>query len=153
MSAHETYPVDEEPQPRSSIESRRSRMSKMTSNSVEPMPPIPSAPPLLPETKLDVSLSFDSIIGDINFEGADVDPKKKELMEKRQSNVLKLAEENEKLNAELKAMSERLAAAERRTQAILAARERKAKQGLENSEGGQQHQQHQHQQGTSAGAF
>lgn len=65
-------------------------------------------------------------------------------MEKRQSNVLKLAQENEKLNAELKAMSERLAEAERRQQAILAARERKAKQPLEKSEGGQE---------TSARAF
>ena len=49
-------------------------------------------------------------------------------MEKRQSNVLKLAEENEKLNAELKAMTERLAAAERRTQQILEARQRQAQQ-------------------------
>lgn len=63
-------------------------------------------------------------------------------MEKRQSNVMRLAEENEKLNAELKAMSERLAAAERRTQAIQAARERKGQQG--GTEG---------QQGTSARAF
>lgn len=54
--------------------------------------------------------------------------RKKELMEKRQSNVLRLAEENEKLNAELKAMTERLAAAEQRTQAILAARERQQRQ-------------------------
>lgn len=63
-------------------------------------------------------------------------------MEKRQSNVMKLAQENEKLNAELKAMSERLAEAERRTQAILAARERKAKQQRDtiNAEGGQQQQ-------------
>ena len=52
-------------------------------------------------------------------------------MEKRQSNVLRLAEENEKLNAELKAMTERLAAAEKRTQAILAARERQQRQQRE----------------------
>lgn len=51
----------------------------MTSNSVsiehEERPPIPSVPPLLPETKLDVSLSLDQIIGDLKFEGDDVDPK------------------------------------------------------------------------------
>lgn len=47
-------------------------------------------------------------------------------MEKRQSNVLKLAQENEKLNAELAAMSERLRAAEARTQALLAARDKNA---------------------------
>ena len=52
-------------------------------------------------------------------------------MEKRQSNVLRLAEENEKLNAELKAMTERLAAAEQRTKAILAARERQQRQQKE----------------------
>ena len=70
-------------------------------------------------------------------------------MEKRQSNVLRLAEENEKLNAELKAMSERLAAAERRTQAILAARERKAKQQMETMNGEREGQQ----QETSTRAF
>ena len=55
-------------------------------------------------------------------------------MEKRQSNVLRLAEENEKLNAELKAMTERLAAAEQRTKAILAARERQQRQQKEKME-------------------
>ena len=35
-------------------------------------------------------------------------------MSKRASNVLKLAEENDKLNEQLKAMTERLEAAERR---------------------------------------
>ncbi|KAL5511235.1 hypothetical protein ACEPAH_4450 [Sanghuangporus vaninii] len=155
MSSRENLGMDDEPQPRSSIESRRSRMSRMTSNSfnMEPLeerPSVPAIPPSLPETKLDLSFSFDQIIGDMKFDEADIDPKKKEQMEKRQSNVMRLTEENEKLNAELKAMSERLAAAERRTQAILAARERKAKQQLEqinSSEGGQ------HQQQTSAHAF
>jgi regulator of replication initiation timing len=42
--------------------------------------------------------------------------------------VLRLAEENDKLNAELKAMTERLAAAERRTQQILEARQRQQQQ-------------------------
>ena len=50
--------------------------------------------------------------------------RKREQVEKRQSNVLKLAQENEKLNAELAAMSERLRAAEARTQALLAARDK-----------------------------
>lgn len=40
-------------------------------------------------------------------------------MQKRASNVLKLAEENEKLKAELKAMTDRLEAAERRRAELL----------------------------------
>ena len=39
-------------------------------------------------------------------------------MQKRASNVLKLAEENEKLKAELRAMTERLEAAERKRKEI-----------------------------------
>jgi len=42
-----------------------------------------------------------------------------EKVQKRASNVLKLSEENEKLKAELKAMSDRLAAAERRREELL----------------------------------
>lgn len=92
-------------------------------------PDIPIEPPSLPETKLDLSLSLDQIFDSTSFAKPDpVVEKKREHLEKRQSNVLRLAEENEKLNAELKAMSERLAAAERRTAAILEARERKAKE-------------------------
>ncbi|KAI5123350.1 hypothetical protein M0805_001771 [Coniferiporia weirii] len=123
MNSHENVSRDAEPQPRLSIESR---VSRMTSNT-EP-PPSPGVP-VLPEPKLDISLSFDQIIASASFGDFEVDSKKKEQMEKRQSNVLRLAQENEKLNAELKAMSERLRAAEARTQAILAARERKAKEG------------------------
>ncbi|KAH8116972.1 hypothetical protein DFH11DRAFT_1578444 [Phellopilus nigrolimitatus] len=115
-----------EPQPRSSMESRMSRVSRMTTNQETPASP---SVPKLPETKFDVSLSLDQLIAGTTL-AADIDPKKKEQMEKRQSNVLRLAQENEKLNAELQAMSERLRAAEARTQAILAARERKAKEGL-----------------------
>ena len=51
--------------------------------------------------------------------------REKARVQKRQSNVLRLAEENEKLNAELAAMSERLRAAEARTQALLAEKQRR----------------------------
>lgn len=42
----------------------------------------------------------------------------KDKVQKRASNIMKLAEENEKLNAQLRAMTERLEAAERKRQAI-----------------------------------
>lgn len=54
--------------------------------------------------------------------------REKARVQKRQSNVLKLAEENEKLNAELAAMSERLRAAEARTKALLAEKARRQQQ-------------------------
>lgn len=47
-----------------------------------------------------------------------------EKVNKRQSNVLKLAEENERLKADLKAMSDRLEAAEQRTRMRAQKRER-----------------------------
>lgn len=51
----------------------------MTSNSNgvehEGKPPVPAVPPLLPETKLDVSFSLDQIIGDMKFEDTDIDPR------------------------------------------------------------------------------
>ena len=46
------------------------------------------------------------------------------MVEKRASNLMKLAEESEKLNAELKAMSERLRLAEERANAAAARRKR-----------------------------
>lgn len=54
--------------------------------------------------------------------------REKARVQKRQSNVLKLAQENEKLNAELAAMSERLRAAEARTKALLAEKGRRQQQ-------------------------
>lgn len=47
-----------------------------------------------------------------------------EKVQKRQSNVLKLVEENEKLKAELKAMTDRLEAAERRKKELKSLEER-----------------------------
>ncbi|TFY80996.1 hypothetical protein EWM64_g3015 [Hericium alpestre] len=69
------------------------------------LPPLPEIPP--PE--LDLTISLDSILGatSSSAEGSDK-------VQKRASNVLKLAEENEKLKQELRAMSDRLEAAERR---------------------------------------
>ncbi|KAH9484333.1 hypothetical protein JR316_0003814 [Psilocybe cubensis] len=71
--------------------------------------------PEIPSTNL--SFDFSTLI----------DPEtaaKVEKVQKRQSNVLKLAEENEKLKAELKAMTDRLEAAERRKKELISLEER-----------------------------
>ncbi|KAF8797967.1 hypothetical protein BYT27DRAFT_7265104 [Phlegmacium glaucopus] len=68
-------------------------------------------PIVLPEIPTD-DLSFDlsSVIGSPSPE--------QEKIQKRASNVMKLAQENEKLKAELKAMTDRLEAAERRREKL-----------------------------------
>ncbi|ETW86018.1 hypothetical protein HETIRDRAFT_448940 [Heterobasidion irregulare TC 32-1] len=79
------------------------------------LPPLPE----IPAPDLDLSLSLESIIGQ-SFPTSDK-------VSKRASNVLKLSEENEKLKQELRAMSERLEAAERRRVELdRRAREKKA---------------------------
>lgn len=79
------------------------------------LPPLPE----IPAPDLDLSLSLESIIGQ-SFPTSDK-------VSKRASNVLKLSEENEKLKQELRAMSERLEAAERRRAELdRRAREKKA---------------------------
>ncbi|KAG9318713.1 hypothetical protein JVU11DRAFT_809 [Chiua virens] len=74
--------------------------------------PSPSLPEI-PASDLDLTCSFDSIMG-TNPDGQP----HIERVQKRASNVLKLTQENEKLKEELKAMSARLEAAERRRQEI-----------------------------------
>ncbi|KAJ7709960.1 hypothetical protein B0H17DRAFT_915578, partial [Mycena rosella] len=67
--------------------------------------------PLLPEIPgADLALDLDSILNASNPESDKV--------KKRASNVLKLSQENEKLKAELKAMSDRLEAAEKRREQL-----------------------------------
>ncbi|KIM87011.1 hypothetical protein PILCRDRAFT_294915 [Piloderma croceum F 1598] len=76
-----------------------------------------SASPTLPEIpapKLDLEFDLDSIIGSVD-KNAEPETAK---VQKRASNVLKLAQENEKLKMELKAMSDRLEAAERRREEL-----------------------------------
>ncbi|KAK2466971.1 hypothetical protein APHAL10511_001229 [Amanita phalloides] len=63
------------------------------------------APAALPEIpKSDLEFDISSIIG----------PTVEDRVKKRTSNILKLTEENERLKAELKAVTDRLEAAERR---------------------------------------
>ncbi|VDB82728.1 unnamed protein product [Peniophora sp. CBMAI 1063] len=80
-------------------------------SAVRPMGPL-DALPEIPASELDLSLSLDSILG------SSADSPATEKVQKRASNVLKLAEENEKLKAELRAMTERLEAAERKRKEI-----------------------------------
>jgi len=69
------------------------------------------APIVLPEIPTaDLSFDFSSVIGSPSPE--------QEKIQKRASNVMKLAQENEKLKAELKAMTDRLEAAERRREKL-----------------------------------
>ncbi|PBK96796.1 hypothetical protein ARMGADRAFT_1061331 [Armillaria gallica] len=88
-----------------------------------------TASPLLPEIPTSSNLDFDlsSIIS--GSSDPDVDQEK---VKKRASNVQKLAEENEKLKAELKAMTDRLEAAERK-RAQLAQKRNKQQHILEPS--------------------
>ncbi|KAG6903227.1 hypothetical protein C0995_002770 [Termitomyces sp. Mi166 len=63
--------------------------------------------PEIPGANLDLELDMSSILGaDSNADA--------EKIQKRASNVMKLSQENEKLKAELKAMTDRLERAERR---------------------------------------
>ncbi|KAI0780888.1 hypothetical protein BD413DRAFT_608115 [Trametes elegans] len=78
---------------------------------------LPSSPARLdidlPQSDLDLSIDFNSILSD----GAPAEGQQQQetdKVSKRASNVMKLAEQNERLKAELRAMTERLEAAERR---------------------------------------
>ncbi|KAJ7097978.1 hypothetical protein B0H15DRAFT_823669 [Mycena belliarum] len=73
----------------------------------------PSPLPLLPEIPgADFDLDLSSIL---NVASPDPESDK---VQKRASNVLKLSQENEKLKAELKAMTDRLEAAEKRREQL-----------------------------------
>jgi len=77
--------------------------------------------PVLPTPTVDTSFSVDSILGAIkDDEGDDIpDFREGKKQEQRMSRVLKLREENDKLEAELKALRERIAAAEERSQTLV----------------------------------
>ncbi|KIY69980.1 hypothetical protein CYLTODRAFT_488461 [Cylindrobasidium torrendii FP15055 ss-10] len=88
-------------------------------------PPVPDRieiPASLPDIPSSSSLDFDlsRFIPSSDLSSTPVTDK----VNKRASNVQKLAEENEKLKEELRAMSDRLEQAERRTQRRLQAKEK-----------------------------
>ncbi|RDX56733.1 hypothetical protein OH76DRAFT_1336679, partial [Lentinus brumalis] len=65
----------------------------------------------LPQADLDLTMTFETILAEV----APAEPAPEmDRVQKRQSNVMKLAEQNEKLKEELRAMTERLEAAERK---------------------------------------
>ncbi|KAJ7774768.1 hypothetical protein B0H16DRAFT_1508279 [Mycena metata] len=68
--------------------------------------------PQIPDAALDLDLDLESILS-----AANPDPES-DKVKKRASNVLKLSQENEKLKAELKAMTDRLEAAEKRREML-----------------------------------
>ncbi|PIL24031.1 hypothetical protein GSI_13782 [Ganoderma sinense ZZ0214-1] len=64
----------------------------------------------LPEANLDLTMTFNSILEAAKPSGE----QEMDRVQKRASNVMKLTEQNEKLKEELRAMTERLEAAERK---------------------------------------
>ncbi|KAI0797983.1 hypothetical protein C8Q75DRAFT_28565 [Abortiporus biennis] len=68
----------------------------------------------LPKSELDLTMTFESILSEVKGASGGGEHQETEKVQKRQSNVLKLAEQNEKLKAELRAMTERIEAAERK---------------------------------------
>ncbi|KAG2041679.1 hypothetical protein BDR03DRAFT_1006871 [Suillus americanus] len=70
--------------------------------------PTPALPEI-PAAELDLTFSFDTIMGFSKFSEPQA-----EKVQKRASNVMKLTQENEKLKEELRAMTARLEAAERK---------------------------------------
>ncbi|KAI0647093.1 hypothetical protein C8Q79DRAFT_1009235 [Trametes meyenii] len=80
---------------------------------------LPSSPARLdidlPESNLDLTIDFNTILAESRSAPAPAEEKvEMDKVQKRASNVMKLAEQNERLKAELRAMTERLEAAERR---------------------------------------
>ncbi|XP_006458180.1 hypothetical protein AGABI2DRAFT_190536 [Agaricus bisporus var. bisporus H97] len=78
-----------------------------------------NASPILSSTipSSDLSVDFSTIMSSMGSNSAD------EKIEKRRSNILKLKEENDKLQLELKAMSDRLKAAEEKRARLQAQKE------------------------------
>ncbi|KAI0670340.1 hypothetical protein C8Q78DRAFT_1069965 [Trametes maxima] len=102
---------------------------------------LPSSPARLdielPESNLDLTIDFNTILAASRSAPAPVEEKvEMDKVQKRASNVMKLAEQNERLKAELRAMTERLEAAERR-QRELAQAQTQAKGGAGPSQGGE----------------
>ncbi|RPD66177.1 hypothetical protein L226DRAFT_530297 [Lentinus tigrinus ALCF2SS1-7] len=80
----------------------------------------------LPESNLDLTMTFQSILA----EAAPAEPAQEmDRVQKRQSNVMKLTEQNEKLKEELRAMTERLEAAERKQRDLESRQQRRSAEG------------------------
>ncbi|OAX38650.1 hypothetical protein K503DRAFT_146662 [Rhizopogon vinicolor AM-OR11-026] len=95
---------------------------QVNSSSLSLEPPSPRYPrsetpsptlPEIPAAELDLTIPLDEIMGLPKLSEPHV-----EKVQKRASNVMKLTQENEKLKEELKAMTARLEAAERKRQEL-----------------------------------
>ncbi|KAF9480105.1 hypothetical protein BDN70DRAFT_877990 [Pholiota conissans] len=95
-SEHENAPVEQTGEPTGVDHLASSQVGHSTFKTLPDLPEIPTT---------DLSLDFSTFI--------DADTPEGQKIQKRASNVMKLAQENEKLKAELKAMTDRLEAAER----------------------------------------
>ncbi|KAF7294984.1 hypothetical protein MIND_01036500 [Mycena indigotica] len=108
--AHVDERREEQPVPQESNEEETDALAEAS----EERAPETVKSPILPEIPLsnDLELDLDSILSPSN------PPPTTDKVQKRASSVLKLTQENEKLKAELKAMTDRLEAAERRRLAL-----------------------------------
>ncbi|TFK76508.1 hypothetical protein BDN72DRAFT_831082 [Pluteus cervinus] len=77
----------------------------------EHAPATPPVLPTIPSESIELDIDLSAILGPTEEDGV-------EKIKKRQSNVLKLSEENEKLKAQLKAMTDRIEAAERKREEL-----------------------------------
>ncbi|KAG2157293.1 hypothetical protein DEU56DRAFT_13442 [Suillus clintonianus] len=80
--------------------------------------------PEIPAAELDLTFSFDTIMG-----FSKISEPQAEKVQKRASNVMKLTQENEKLKEELRAMTARLEAAERKRQELASRYQQPAQSG------------------------
>ncbi|GJE86921.1 hypothetical protein PsYK624_030040 [Phanerochaete sordida] len=100
---------------RRSIESSHIDDTASIAESVIAPLPEPRLPDLdLPQSELDLTTTFESILAESIASGSAATEPETEKVNKRASNVLKLAQENEKLKEELAAMNARIEAAERK---------------------------------------
>ncbi|KAJ7940691.1 hypothetical protein B0H13DRAFT_25928 [Mycena leptocephala] len=116
-------PVDPPANEQQRVDDEQSPAQESPVDSVDDAPQEPagrsaarSISPVLPEIPgADLELDLDSIL---NASNSNPESEMSAQRSKRASNVLKLSQENEKLKAELKAMTDRLEAAERRREQL-----------------------------------
>ncbi|KAH8107118.1 hypothetical protein BXZ70DRAFT_916485 [Cristinia sonorae] len=102
-NSNELYTRTEEPD----------RLDGMDEDGDAPQPVLPEPKLLdleLPQSELDLTMTIDSIFAEMANSASEPEHK----VHKRASNVMKLSQENESLKEQLRAMTERLEAAERK---------------------------------------
>ncbi|EMD38368.1 hypothetical protein CERSUDRAFT_113533 [Gelatoporia subvermispora B] len=110
MSSAAGQPIPESPRDEYGTEQRAFTQTNLEHGK----PPEPLLELEIPPSELDLTMTFESILS----ETAASDEPETKAVYKRASNVLKLSQENEKLKEELRLMTERLEAAERKQQEL-----------------------------------